>query len=141
MQPEPAPGVRTLRLWDAPLVAALPAAHPLAREPEPAPADLAGLGLCLTARRSDPVLVDPVVGACRSAGFEPLPGPVSGSRQDTLATIGAGSTPLWTVVYAAHARVLPSPGSPSVRSVHRARPCPSAWPSAAGIRLRSWTYS
>ncbi|MFB6810697.1 LysR substrate-binding domain-containing protein [Streptomyces sp. NPDC056387] len=106
---EPAPGVRILRLGEDPLVAALPAAHPLAREPELALADLAGLQLCLTARRNNPVLVDLVVGACHSAGFEPLPGPVSGSLQDTLATIGAGSPPLWTVVYAAHARVLLSP--------------------------------
>ncbi|KPI10275.1 transcriptional regulator, LysR family [Actinobacteria bacterium OV450] len=106
---EPAPGVRILRLWEDPLVVALPAAHPLARQPELTLADLAGLPLCLTARRNNPVLVDLVVGACHSAGFEPLPGPVSGSLQDTLATIGAGSTPLWTVVYAAHARVLLSP--------------------------------
>ncbi|MFI6148744.1 LysR family transcriptional regulator [Streptomyces sp. NPDC051109] len=106
---EPAPGVRILPLWEDPLVAALPAAHPLARETELAVADLAGLRLCITARRNNPALVDLVVGACHSAGFEPLPGPVSGSLQDTLATIGAGSVPMWTVVYAAHARVLLSP--------------------------------
>jgi DNA-binding transcriptional LysR family regulator len=106
---EPAPGVRILPLWEDPLVAALPAAHPLARETELAIADLAGLRLCITARRNNPALVDLVVGACHSAGFEPLPGPVSGSLQDTLATIGAGSVPMWTVVYAAHARVLLSP--------------------------------
>ncbi|KOU24182.1 LysR family transcriptional regulator [Streptomyces sp. WM6372] len=106
---EPAPGVRILPLWEDPLVAALPAAHPLARETEVAIAELAGLRLCITARRNNPALVDLVVGACHSAGFEPLPGPVSGSLQDTLATIGAGSVPMWTVVYAAHARVLLSP--------------------------------
>ncbi|MFK0046298.1 LysR family transcriptional regulator [Streptomyces sp. NPDC090741] len=106
---EPAPGVRILPLWKDPLVAVLPAAHPLARETELAISDLAGLRLCITARRNNPALVDLVVGACHSAGFEPLPGPVSGSLQNTLATIGAGSIPMWTVVYAAHARVLLSP--------------------------------
>lgn len=86
---EPAPGVRIMPLWEDPLVVALPAAHPLAREAELAIADLAALRLCITARRNNPALVDLVVGACHSAGFEPLPGPVGGSLQDTLATIGA----------------------------------------------------
>ena len=35
----------------------------------------------------------------------PLPGPRSSTLQNTLAAIGAGQ-PLWTVVYAAHARML-----------------------------------
>jgi DNA-binding transcriptional LysR family regulator len=103
----PVPGVRVLPLWPDPLVAALPADHPLAGRPEIDLAELAGLPLALTPRRNNPALVDLVVGACREAGFEPPPGPVSGSLQDTLATIGA--RPLWTVVYASHARVLHSP--------------------------------
>ncbi|WP_225830668.1 LysR family transcriptional regulator [Streptomyces sp. NK08204] len=104
---EPPPGVRVLPLWPDPLVAALPAAHPLAARAEIDVADLAELPLALTARRNNPALVDLVVGACHTAGFEPLPGPAGGSLQDTLATIGAGS--LWTVVYASHARVLHTP--------------------------------
>ncbi|MEU7061458.1 LysR family transcriptional regulator [Streptomyces sp. NPDC046197] len=104
---EPPPGVRVLPLWSDPLVAALPAGHPLAARPEIDLAELAGLPLTLTQRRNNPALVDLVVGACHRAGFEPPPGPVSGSLQDTLATIG--TRPLWTVVYAAHARVLHSP--------------------------------
>jgi len=104
---EPVPGVRVLPLWSDPLVAALPAAHPLAARPEIAVGDLAGLPLALTERRHNPALVDLVVGACHEAGFEPLPGPVNGSLQDTLATIG--TRPLWTVVYASHARVLHTP--------------------------------
>ncbi|MFE9555209.1 LysR substrate-binding domain-containing protein [Streptomyces sp. NPDC006703] len=104
---QPAPGLRILPLWEDPLVAAVPAAHPLARKDEIALADLADLPLCITARRNNPALVDLVVGACHAAGFEPVPGPVSGSLQDTLATIGL--SPQWTVVYAAHARVLHSP--------------------------------
>ncbi|WP_329402319.1 LysR family transcriptional regulator [Streptomyces melanogenes] len=105
----PGTGVRILPLWEDPLVAAVPAAHPLARAADVAVGELAGLGLCITARRNNPALVDLVVGACHAAGFEPLPGPVSGSLQDTLATIGTGARPLWTVVYASHARVLHSP--------------------------------
>ncbi|MCT9079832.1 LysR family transcriptional regulator [Streptomyces fulvoviolaceus] len=104
---EPVAGVRVLPLWSDPLVAALPAAHPLAALPEVGIGDLAGLPLSLTERRNNPALVDLVVGACHEAGFEPLPGPTSGSLQDTLATIG--TRPLWTVVYASHARVLHSP--------------------------------
>ncbi|MFF7970878.1 LysR substrate-binding domain-containing protein [Streptomyces sp. NPDC007905] len=104
---EPPPGVRVLPLWPDPLVAALPATHPLAARPEVALADLADLPLTLTPRRNNPALVDLVVGACHTAGFEPRPGPVNGSLQDTLATIG--SRPLWTVVFASHARVLRTP--------------------------------
>jgi DNA-binding transcriptional LysR family regulator len=100
-------GVRVLPLWPDPLVAALPAGHPLAARDEVALDELAGLPLSITARRTNPALVDLVIGACHEAGFEPLPGPVSGSLQDTLATIGA--RPLWTVVYASHARILRTP--------------------------------
>ncbi|MFF2133141.1 LysR substrate-binding domain-containing protein [Streptomyces olivochromogenes] len=104
---EPLPGVRVLPLWPDPLVAALPAGHPLAARDGIDLAELAPLPLSITARRNNPALVDLVVGACHDAGFEPLPGPVSGSLQDTLASIG--TRPLWTVVYASHARVLHSP--------------------------------
>ncbi|MFJ6718712.1 LysR family transcriptional regulator [Streptomyces sp. NPDC091259] len=106
---EPVPGVQITPVGKDPLVVALPAVHPLARERDVALADLAGLQLCMTTRRNNPALVDMVVEACHSAGFEPPPGPVTGSLQDILATIGAGSVPMWTVVYAAHARVLLSP--------------------------------
>ncbi|MFG2606062.1 LysR family transcriptional regulator [Streptomyces sp. NPDC048514] len=104
---EPPPGVRVLPLWPDPLMAAVPAGHPLAARDEIDLAELAGLPLALTPRRTNPALVDLVVGACRTAGFEPLPGPVGGSLHDTLATIG--TRPLWTVVYAAHASVLHTP--------------------------------
>ncbi|MEU6994561.1 LysR family transcriptional regulator [Streptomyces sp. NPDC046465] len=106
---ESAPGVRIVPLWDDPLVAVVPAGHPLAAGPDVALGDLAGLPLAITARRNNPALVDLVVGACHDAGFEPVPGPVDGSLQDRLATIGAGVVRQWTVVYAAHARVLHSP--------------------------------
>ncbi|MGW3148155.1 LysR substrate-binding domain-containing protein [Streptomyces sp. NPDC001177] len=103
---EPPPGVRVLPLWADPLMAALPTAHPLAARAEIDLIELAGLPLALTPRRTNPALVDLVVDACRRAGFEPLPGPASGFLQDTLAAVGV--RPLWTVVYASHARVLHS---------------------------------
>ncbi|WP_030667336.1 LysR family transcriptional regulator, partial [Streptomyces sp. NRRL B-1347] len=105
---EPAPGVRIVPLWRDPLVAVVPAGHPVAERPDAALADLADVPLALTARRANPALVDLVVGACHAAGFTPVRGPVGGSLQDTLATIGAGAAPLWTVVYASHARLLRS---------------------------------
>ncbi|WP_405867912.1 LysR substrate-binding domain-containing protein [Streptomyces sp. NBC_00005] len=104
---EPVAGVRVLPLWPDPLVAALPATHPLADRPEIGVEELAGLPLSLTERRNNPALVDLVVGACHEAGFEPPPGPASGSLQDTLATIG--TRPMWTVIYASHAHLLHSP--------------------------------
>ncbi|MEV0203990.1 LysR family transcriptional regulator [Streptomyces sp. NPDC050788] len=104
---DPVPGVRVLPLWPDPLLAALPAGHPLAAREEVGIGELAGLPLSLTERSNNPPLVDLVVGACREAGFEPLPGPAGGSLRDTLAAIGV--RPLWTVVHASHARVLHSP--------------------------------
>ncbi|MEU9451191.1 LysR substrate-binding domain-containing protein [Streptomyces sp. NPDC048277] len=81
---EPVPGVRVHPLWPDPLVAALPATHPLAERVEIGVAELAGLPLALTERRANPALVDLVVGACREAGFEPLPGPSPGSHARVL---------------------------------------------------------
>ncbi|WP_192029103.1 type 2 periplasmic-binding domain-containing protein [Candidatus Frankia nodulisporulans] len=50
-----------------------------------------------------------VLHACRDAGFQPVPSPLTGSTlEDTLAAIGAG-TPTWTVLYAAHAQGLHAP--------------------------------
>ncbi len=107
--------LRHVPLWPDPLVAVLPAAHPLAATgPEEAEgvdlAALAAVPLRLTARRTNPALVDRVLTACHDAGFEPVPvpGPPAGSLQDSLAAIGAAgpADPSWTVVYAAHARQL-----------------------------------
>ncbi|RLU86891.1 LysR family transcriptional regulator [Streptomyces griseocarneus] len=97
-----APGLRVVPVWRDPLVAVLPSAHPLADAPDVALADLAALPLRLPPRRDIPALVDLVVTACHDAGFEPVPGPLSHTLQDTLAGIGRGE-PTWTVAYAAHA--------------------------------------
>ena len=99
------PGLRLIPVWDDEIVAAVPADHRLAGAREVALADLAPLPLRLVSRRLNQPLVDLVIGACAQAGFEPVMGPRSGALQDTLASIGSGS-PSWTVVYAAHARVL-----------------------------------
>ncbi|MFF4699579.1 LysR family transcriptional regulator [Streptomyces chattanoogensis] len=99
-------------LWQDPLVAAVPARHPLASSPGTiALADLADVPLVLTERRNNRPLVDLVVTACHNAGFEPVPGSRPGTLDNNLAAIGAcGPTEaLWTVVYAAHARRLNTP--------------------------------
>jgi DNA-binding transcriptional LysR family regulator len=103
------PQLRTVPVWRDELLAAIPARHSLAaggaRVLALALADLAELPLRLTARRNHPALVDLVVEACHAAGFQPVPAHPAGTLQDTLAMIGSG-TPLWTVVYASHARQL-----------------------------------
>jgi DNA-binding transcriptional LysR family regulator len=98
-------GVRLLPLWQDELVAALPAGHALAGRGTLPLAELAGLPLLLTERRTNPPLVDLVVGACHDAGFEPVAGRAHGSLQDSLASLGSGR-PGWTVVYASHAAQL-----------------------------------
>ncbi|MFE0458051.1 LysR substrate-binding domain-containing protein [Kitasatospora sp. NPDC058965] len=106
--PAHTPDLRQLPLWQDELVAALPARHPLAGRPAVRLADLAALPLRLTERRNHPALVDLVLNGCQAAGFEPVPGPTSSNLQDTLATIGTGA-PMWTVVYAANARIMRVP--------------------------------
>lgn len=96
------PGVRLIPVWRDPLLAVLPARHPLAQNETVALTDLAALPLRLTRRRDNPALVDAIVGACHRAGVEPRPGPNSADLADTLTAIGAGP-PSWTVVYASHA--------------------------------------
>ncbi|SNQ51866.1 conserved hypothetical protein [Frankia canadensis] len=99
------PAHRAIPVWQEPLVVALPARHELGRRSDVALADLAHLPLGLVPRRRNPVLVDLVIRACHDAGFQPVPSPLTGTLEDTLATIGSGA-PLWTVLYAAHARQL-----------------------------------
>ncbi|MER7671896.1 LysR family transcriptional regulator [Kitasatospora sp. NPDC096128] len=99
------PDLRFLPVWEDELVLALPARHPLADRPEVDLADLADLPLRLTERANHPALVDLVTEACTRAGFRPVLGPAHGALQDTLASIGTGA-PMWTVVYAANARMV-----------------------------------
>nr|WP_202539036.1 LysR family transcriptional regulator [Streptomyces sp. SID8379] len=101
------PGLELLPLWRDVLVAALPAAHPLAERDTVALADLAELPLRIAPRDTNPHLVDAVADACRAAGFEPVLGPAFTTDQDTLAAIAAGR-PSWTVYFAAQAAVQPA---------------------------------
>jgi DNA-binding transcriptional LysR family regulator len=91
------PGLRLEHVWDDALLAAVPESvdagdHPLAL------ARLAALPVRLPPRAANPALVDLVVSACRTAGFEPRLAPAT-NDQDMLAAIGAGP-PSWTVYYA-----------------------------------------
>ena len=100
------PGLRCIPVWREPLFVALSARHPLAGEPAVKLADLAPFPLRLTERRNNTPLVDLVVRACHEAGFTPVPAPVAAVLTDSLALIGTDDS--WTVVYAAHARQMPS---------------------------------
>ncbi|MFI9366208.1 LysR substrate-binding domain-containing protein [Kitasatospora sp. NPDC053057] len=104
---ERSPGLDLLPVWPDPLVAALPADHPLAAAGAVEVARLAALPLRIAAREANPHLVDLVTGACRAAGVEPVLGPEFTTDQDTLAAIGTGR-PSWTVFYASQAAVLPA---------------------------------
>lgn len=66
-------GVGYLDLLQEPMVAALPAKHPLAREPRRGLklAELAGEPIILYRRSSGPGLYDTIVSACRAVGFSP----------------------------------------------------------------------
>jgi DNA-binding transcriptional LysR family regulator len=119
VEESPDDGVRLIPVWQDALVVALPADHPAATAGEVELRDLAALPLSLIERVGNPPLVDLVVGACRDAGFEPVPGPSRTTLQDTLASLGAG-TPGWTVLYAAHARQLAT-GSVKFLPVRAAR--------------------
>jgi DNA-binding transcriptional LysR family regulator len=107
------PGLHLIPVWDDPLVAVLPASHPLAARSRVDLADLAGLQLRIAPREANPHLVDLIVRACHVAGFEPIMGPAFTTDQDTLAAIGTGK-PSWTVFYAAQAEI-----TPTVRTVFR----------------------
>jgi DNA-binding transcriptional LysR family regulator len=102
---EAAGALRALAVWREELVVALPGRSPLADAAELVIGDLAGLPLWMVARRTNPALVDLVVGACHDAGFEPAPGRVYPGLQETLSALGAGKA-AWTVMYASHAAQL-----------------------------------
>jgi DNA-binding transcriptional LysR family regulator len=146
--PETSPALRFLPVWQDELVLALPAGHPLAEQPAIELAGLAGLPLRLTERPNHPALVDLVLTACQDAGFRPIAGPATGSLQDTLAAIGTG-TPMWTVVYAANARMMNTrriafrPAStpltlPTALAVRRSAPLPGLLLEVCRTRPVSW---
>ena len=132
------PGLELVPVWTDPLVAALPAAHPLAAGDSVAIADLAGLPLRITPRETNPHLVDLVIEACRAAGFEPVMGPAFTTDQDTLVAIGTGR-PSWTVFYAAQAEILPAGRTVAFRPFAPPVPAMQTYlavrPTAAAARL------
>ncbi|MCK7625484.1 LysR family transcriptional regulator [Streptomyces sp. RS10V-4] len=106
-------GLRHVPLWQDPLVAAVPARHPLAGSPGAVSlGELAGLPLLLPDREDNPPLVDLVLAACHAAGFTPVAGPRHPALDAALAAVGEGTAAAgrWTVVYDAYARRLPAPG-------------------------------
>lgn len=102
------PGLELLPVWNDDLVAALPVRHPLAAQQRISLRDLAELPLRIVPRADNPHLVDTLVEACRTAGFEPRPGPPFTTDQDTLAAIATGP-PSWTVYYASQAAIQTAP--------------------------------
>jgi DNA-binding transcriptional LysR family regulator len=98
------PGLRLQPVWEDVLVAALPTTHPLATQSLVTLSQLAPLPLRMVAHEVNPPLVDLLLAACRTAGFEPRQRPTTGSDQDKLAAIGAGPA-TWTVYYAAQAEM------------------------------------
>lgn len=100
-----ASGLELFPLWDDPLVAALPATHPLAAHRALELGQISELPLRLAPRDNNPAFHDFVLAACAAAGFEPELGPAFTNPQDTLAEIGTG-TPCWTALYAGAAEQL-----------------------------------
>ena len=121
-------------LWEEPLVAALPATHPLADGPAVSLRELRELPLRLAAREQNPAFHDLVVGACAAAGFEPVLGPAFTNAQDTLADLSIG-VPGWTPLYASAVRGLAPDGVATVPltglRTHTYLAVPPGVPSAA----------
>ncbi|MCK8679002.1 LysR family transcriptional regulator [Streptomyces lichenis] len=90
-----AEGVLLHPLWAEPLIAALPAGHPLAAEEHPDPARLARLPLRLAPRAANPAFHDLVTGALPSW----TPGPPFTTLPETLAALAADPEPSWTLFH------------------------------------------
>ncbi|WP_029137467.1 LysR family transcriptional regulator [Nakamurella lactea] len=103
-----AAGLELLQVWDDQLLVALPAGSAAARPPRVELSALAGYALQLVPRSVNPPLVDLVLTACATAGFEPLMSSGEHSLQNTLAQIGSGAQH-WTVIFAAHAATMRVP--------------------------------
>ncbi|MFF2146398.1 hypothetical protein [Kitasatospora sp. NPDC058190] len=118
---------------------ALPARHPLAGADTVDLAQLAELPLHLTEHRSNPPLVDLVVGACRDAGFEPAQDhPTAHSRTPSrrwarVSPVGRWCTRRTPTRCAAvgwpSCRCVPRPGF----GVPRGSPCPPCWRCTAPL--------
>ncbi|MCT2587884.1 LysR family transcriptional regulator [Actinophytocola gossypii] len=84
------PGIATRTLSRDPLVAALPAGHPLAVRDRIALADLAGEEFVCYSRESGPSVYDRIVGHCLAAGFTPRITQDALDVQTIVALVAAG---------------------------------------------------
>ncbi|HEY0812386.1 MAG TPA: LysR family transcriptional regulator [Pseudonocardia sp.] len=102
-------GLEHLPVWRDRLVVALSAHRPEASQ-EPLPlAALAALPLRVVPRSVNQPLVDLLMSSCAAAGIDPILESGTQRLDDTLAELSAGR-PVWTVLYAAHADQLRTPG-------------------------------
>ncbi len=118
-----ADGLALHPVWTEPLIAALPADHPLAAQGgDPCPRALARLPLRLVPREANPALHDLIASAV--PGW--TPGPPFTTLDDTLADVASAREPSWTVFHPADAmpqdrglafRVLPAPRVPVALAV------------------------
>jgi len=83
-------GVALHRLADEPMIAALPAAHPLAAASAVALADLAGETFVAYPRAEGAGLYDAIIAACHGAGFSPRIGHETPQMIATLSLVAAG---------------------------------------------------
>jgi DNA-binding transcriptional LysR family regulator len=83
-------GVALHLLADEPMIAALPAAHPLAAASAVALADLAGESFVAYPRAEGAGLYDAIIAACHGAGFSPRIGHETPQMIATLSLVAAG---------------------------------------------------
>jgi DNA-binding transcriptional LysR family regulator len=94
-------GLSLVELWSEPLVAVLPARHPLAAREAIPLAALSSLPLMLGPRSENPGMHDQLLGLCRRCGLDPSLGRELDSVQEALATISTGAA--WTLLTATNA--------------------------------------
>jgi DNA-binding transcriptional LysR family regulator len=104
-----ADGVELTEVWRDRIVAVLPAGHRLAARETAPIGELAELPLRLVTRRTNPALVDLVLGCCTAAGHIPQRLEYDDGPVETLLAAVASGPPSWTVLYESHARMLNSP--------------------------------
>jgi len=98
------PDLRLLSLWEDPLVVVVPAAHPLARQPDVPLGQLRDLPLRIIPRERNSGLYDLVLESCAEAGFRPIMGRPYTTQHDTLGEMASGED-AWTVLYASNADI------------------------------------
>lgn len=92
LRPGAAPdyGLSTIPMPDEPMVAGLPAGHPLAALDSVRLADLRNERFVLTARSVGPTVYDTVIETARQVGFEPILGQVAPQLVSVMVLVAAG---------------------------------------------------